>query len=149
MIGAMRVFPSFRAIACVVARRITLCLPVARYGPFCSTPPVPTRTVSLPALRASRTSIQVISSMNSVGWAAMGLGPFGSGVIGSGFLSWTAAATRTKASAGIVSLIGILLPIVRRRHGVQFPPHGREILGSGEVHHRVQLRRESHPRRAQ
>jgi hypothetical protein len=33
--------------------------------------PAATRTVSLPALSASRTSIQVIPSMKSVSWAAM------------------------------------------------------------------------------
>ncbi len=83
-IGATRASPSLRAIASVVARSTTLCLPATRYGPFCSMPPVATIAVFLPALMASRTSIQVMSSMNTVSRAGIGRGASGSGRIGSG-----------------------------------------------------------------
>ena len=65
-------------------RSTTLCLPATRYGPFISTPPVATITVDFPAFRASRTSIQVMSSINTVSAAAIGRGPLGSGCMGSG-----------------------------------------------------------------
>src|SRR3990172_4665466 len=79
MMGATRAFPSFRAIDSVIAWSTTLCLPVTRYGPFCSTPPEATRTVFLPAWMASRTSIHVRSSMKTVSTASMGRGSSSAG----------------------------------------------------------------------
>src|SRR5688500_10751864 len=43
-----------------------LCLPSTMCGPFCSVPPVGKMIVVLPALIASRTSVHVSSSMNTV-----------------------------------------------------------------------------------
>ena len=89
MIGATSMFPSLRAIASVVPRSTTLCLFAARYGPFCSMPPVAMSTVSLPvslpAFIASRTSIQVMSSMKTESTASIGRTPFGSGFTGPNF----------------------------------------------------------------
>ena len=78
-IGATSASPSLRAIASVVARSTTLCLPATRYGPFCSMPPVATIAVSLPAFMASRTSIQVMSSMKTVSRAGSAGGRSGRG----------------------------------------------------------------------
>src|SRR5215470_13355345 len=49
----------------------TFCLPSAMCGPFCSVPPVGRMIVVLPPRIASRTSVQVSSSRNTVsgGWA--------------------------------------------------------------------------------
>ena len=108
-IGATRASPSLRAIASVVARSTTLCLPATRYGPFCSMPPVATIAVSLPAFKASRTSIQVMSSMKTVSRAGMGRGASGSGRTGSGTGAWVAtnaSASRTRIGRAIGGLLG-------------------------------------------
>ena len=51
-----------------------LCLPSASHGPFGSMPPVEMITVVLPAFIASRTSIQVISSSQTVLGGVSGFG---------------------------------------------------------------------------
>jgi len=66
--------PSLRAIASQFVRRTKLCLPSASHGPFGSMPPVGMMTVFLPALKASRTSIHVISSIQTVSGGDNGFG---------------------------------------------------------------------------
>src|SRR5215217_863570 len=73
-IGAQSALPSFRAIASQFAFRTKLCLPSASHGPFGSIPPVETITVVLPALTASRTSIHVMSSIQTVSGGVSGFG---------------------------------------------------------------------------
>ena len=51
-----------------------LCLPSASHGPFGSIPPVEMMTVVLPAFIASRTSIHVISSSQTVSGGVSGFG---------------------------------------------------------------------------
>src|SRR6266487_6718599 len=54
--------------------RTMLCLPVVRYGPFSSMPPVRISAVVLPALTRSRTSSIVRSSVQSVSRISIGRG---------------------------------------------------------------------------
>src|SRR5262249_3607517 len=63
-----------------------------------STPPVGTITVVLPALRASRTSIQVNSSTNTLSRASMGRGVFGSGRVAVGWAARNPTASKTTSS---------------------------------------------------
>ena len=74
MIGAHSASPSSRAIASQLARSTKLCLPVASQGPLGSTPPVGMMAVVMPSARASRTSIHVISSIQTVFGAGSGFG---------------------------------------------------------------------------
>ena len=73
-IGAHSASPSWRAMASQLARSTKLCLPVASQGPLGSTPPVGMMAVVLPSWRASRTSIHVISSIQTVLAAGSGFG---------------------------------------------------------------------------
>ena len=73
-IGAISVLPMAFAISGITVASTKLCLPPARYGPFCSTPPVPMMTVVLPARTASRTSIHVSSSVHKLSPASIGRG---------------------------------------------------------------------------
>src|SRR6266511_2350517 len=72
--GAQSAFPSLRAIASQLAFRTKLCFPSASHGPFGSMPPVEMMTVVFPPLTASRTSIQVMSSIHTVSGGVSGLG---------------------------------------------------------------------------
>ena len=60
--GATSALPRLAAMRAASARARTLCLPSAMCGPLCSVPPTGTITVVLPALIASRSSVQVSSS---------------------------------------------------------------------------------------
>ena len=73
-IGATSALPSARAIDSPVAFSTLLCLPVVRYGPFSSMPPVRTSAVVLPALIRSRTSSIVRSSIHTLSCMSIGRG---------------------------------------------------------------------------
>src|SRR5262245_2755795 len=70
MTGATSALP--KALAIFSERTCTrrLCLPNAMCGPFCSVPPIGTRSVVLPDLTRSRSSVHVNSSRKTVlgGW---------------------------------------------------------------------------------
>ena len=57
--------PSARAIFCESCLTLTLCLPSAIAGPFCSVPPIGMMIVVLPPATASRSSVHVRSSRNT------------------------------------------------------------------------------------
>ena len=73
-IGAASALPRLLAMASPVTRRTLLCLPVVRYGPFSSMPPVRISAVVFPALIRSRTSIIVRSSIQIESCMSMGRG---------------------------------------------------------------------------
>ena len=73
-IGATSALPSARAIDSPVAFSTWLCLPVVRYGPFSSMPPVRTSAVVLPPLIRSRTSSIVRSSIQTLSCMSIGRG---------------------------------------------------------------------------